>query len=61
MNLREKRETLFTLVFSRIAHRSFGNRSLSKFKIDPRNTAGFNFFFLGGDQVRHDSEELLFL
>jgi hypothetical protein len=55
MTLREKRETLFTLVFSAIAHEAFPKSSLLQFQVDPGNMAGFHSFCLGGEKIRHNS------
>jgi hypothetical protein len=60
MTLREKRETLFALIFSATAHGSFAKSLPLQLEIDPGNTAGFSSFFLGGKKIRHYSEELLF-
>jgi hypothetical protein len=53
MTLREKRETLFTLVFSAVAHEAFAKSSPLQFQVDPWNTAGFGSRCLGGEKIRH--------
>jgi hypothetical protein len=53
MTLREKRETLFTLVFSAIAYEALAKSSLLQFQVDPWNTAGFGSLCLGGEEIRH--------
>jgi hypothetical protein len=55
MTLREKRETLFFLVFSAIAHEALAKSFVLQFQVDPRNTAGFDSLRLGGKKIRHNS------
>ena len=55
MTLREKRETLFTLVFSAIAYEAFAKSSLLQFQVDPWNKAGFGSLRLGGEKIHHNS------